>query len=157
MWSISGYAPIQCMAFHQLQPRDMTAPITRGMSNALGRSLKDTTCRITRLHRLDFALSQTSPCFYVSTVRILKTHWEKEKLLLRSDFFFPTMLSILLENASSFSSISKLLSANSVWILVGWFNATLTAKVIFNATLTAKVISWRSVTHICFLAFSHQY
>ena len=25
----------------------------------------------------------------------------------------------------------------------------------FNATLTAKVISWRSVTHMCFLAFSH--
>ena len=27
----------------------------------------------------------------------------------------------------------------------------------FNATLTAKVISWRSLTHMCFLAFSHQY
>ena len=27
----------------------------------------------------------------------------------------------------------------------------------FNATLTAKVISWRSVTHMCFLAFLHQY
>ena len=27
----------------------------------------------------------------------------------------------------------------------------------FNATLTAKVISWRSVTHMCFLAYSHQY
>ena len=27
----------------------------------------------------------------------------------------------------------------------------------FNTTLTAKVISWRSVTHMCFLAFSHQY
>ena len=27
----------------------------------------------------------------------------------------------------------------------------------FNANLNAKVISWRSVTHICFLAFSHQY
>ena len=26
----------------------------------------------------------------------------------------------------------------------------------FNATLTANVISWRSVTHKCFLAFSHQ-
>ena len=26
----------------------------------------------------------------------------------------------------------------------------------FNATLTAKVISWRSVTHISFLTFSHQ-
>ena len=27
----------------------------------------------------------------------------------------------------------------------------------FNATLTARVISWQSVTHMCFLAFSHQY
>ena len=27
----------------------------------------------------------------------------------------------------------------------------------FNSTLIAKVISWRSVTHMCFLAFSHQY
>ena len=27
----------------------------------------------------------------------------------------------------------------------------------FNATLTSKVISWRSVTHMCFLGFSHQY
>ena len=35
---------------------------------------------------------------------------------------------------------------------VGWF-----AVLEFNATLTAKVISWRSVTHMCFLAFSHQY
>ena len=26
----------------------------------------------------------------------------------------------------------------------------------FNATLTAKIISWRSVTHMCFLGFSHQ-
>ena len=27
----------------------------------------------------------------------------------------------------------------------------------FNATLTVKVISWQSVMHMCFLAFSHQY
>ena len=27
----------------------------------------------------------------------------------------------------------------------------------FSATLTARVISWRSVTHMCFLAFSNQY
>ena len=27
----------------------------------------------------------------------------------------------------------------------------------FNATLTAKVISWQSVMHMYFLAFSHQY
>ena len=36
--------------------------------------------------------------------------------------------------------------------LVGWL-----VVLEFNATLTAKVISRRSVTHICFLAFSHQY
>ena len=35
----------------------------------------------------------------------------------------------------------------SIWLVVSGF----------NATLTAKVISWRSVTHMCFLAFSHQY
>ena len=27
----------------------------------------------------------------------------------------------------------------------------------FNAILTAKIILWRSVTHMCFLAFSNQY
>ena len=36
--------------------------------------------------------------------------------------------------------------------LVGWL-----VVLRFNATLTAKVISWWSVTHTCFLAFSHQY
>ena len=36
--------------------------------------------------------------------------------------------------------------------VVGWL-----VVLEFNATLTAKVISWRSVTHMCFLAFSHQY
>ena len=35
---------------------------------------------------------------------------------------------------------------------VGWF-----VVLGFNSTLTAKVISWRSVTHMCFLAFLHQY
>ena len=37
--------------------------------------------------------------------------------------------------------------------LVGW----LVGCIGFNATLTAEVISWQSVTHMCFLAFSHQY
>ena len=37
-------------------------------------------------------------------------------------------------------------------IEVGWL-----VVLEFNATLTAKVISWRSVPHMCFLAFSHQY
>ena len=34
---------------------------------------------------------------------------------------------------------------------------TLVVVLGFNATLTARVISWQSVTHMCFLAFSHQY
>ena len=37
---------------------------------------------------------------------------------------------------------------SSIWLLV---------ELEFNATLTAKVISWQSVTHMCFLAFSHWY
>ena len=40
----------------------------------------------------------------------------------------------------------------SVWVGLIWL-----IVLGFNATLTAKVISWRSVTHMCFLAFSHQY
>ena len=34
MRSISGYASIWCIFFHQLQPRDSMAPITRGLLNA---------------------------------------------------------------------------------------------------------------------------
>ena len=33
-------------------------------------------------------LSQTSPCFYVSAVQILKTLWKKEKLLVVNNFSF---------------------------------------------------------------------
>ena len=33
MRSTSGYASIWCILLHQLQPRDMMAPITRGMPN----------------------------------------------------------------------------------------------------------------------------
>ena len=38
------------------------------------------------------------------------------------------------------------------FLCVGWL-----VVLGFNTTLTAKVISWRSVMHVCFLAFSHQY
>ena len=44
-------------------------------------------------------------------------------------------------------SLGQILDSQCSWLVV----------LGFNATLTAKVISWRSVTHICFLAFSHQY
>ena len=40
-----------------------------------------------------------------------------------------------------------------VLLKIGW----LLVLSVFSATLTVKVISWRSVTHMCFLAFSHQY
>ena len=45
-----------------------------------------------------------------------------------------------LDNAKIFSSRT------------GWF-----VVLGFNATLTAQVILWQSLTHKCFLAFSHQY
>ena len=40
---------------------------------------------------------------------------------------------------------------------LGSLNYWLLAVLRFNATLTAKVVSWQSVTHMFFLAFSHQY
>ena len=42
---------------------------------------------------------------------------------------------------------NKMLTTDKGWLVV----------LGFNATLTAKIISWRSVTHMCFLALSYQY
>ena len=69
-----------------------------------------------------------------------KTENDCGKILVTEPFLlFPQRFSILLSLLFSFF--------NSIYLTSGWF----------NATLTAKVISWRSVTHMCFLAFSHQY
>ena len=38
------------------------------------------------------------------------------------------------------------------WAIFGWL-----VELGLNAILTPKVISWRSVTHMCFLAFSNQH
>ena len=64
-------------------------------------------------HRL--TLSKTSPGFYVSAVQVfLKTPWEKEKLLVTSNFsFFSTVFSIRLGNFMSFSSNLKSSSEKS--------------------------------------------
>ena len=60
-------------------------------------------------------LSQTIRGFYVSAIyKTSETPWEKEKLLVTSNFFpFPTVFSIHFENFMPFSSNSKLSSANS--------------------------------------------
>ena len=59
-------------------------------------------------------LSQTSPGFNMSAVQDLKTLWEKEKLLVRSNFSFsPTVFSTFVENFLPFSSNLKLSSAKS--------------------------------------------
>ena len=47
----------------------------------------------------------------------------------------------------SFVDVSKWVSMEKGWLVVMGF----------NTTLIAEVISWQSVTHMCFLAFSHQY
>ena len=53
---------------------------------------------------------------------------------------------IIISHPSNELSFRKHLERASLLVVLG-----------FNATLTSKVISWRSVTHMCFLAFSHQY
>ena len=58
-------------------------------------------------------LFQTSPGCYMSAEQLLKTLWEKQKLLIASNTPFSTMFSILSENFLPFSSNLKLLSANS--------------------------------------------
>ena len=39
-------------------------------------------------------LSQTSPGFYMSAVKVFRKHWLKEKLLLISKFSFPTVYTL---------------------------------------------------------------
>ena len=54
MRSSSGYASIWCIFFHQLQPRDSMAPITRGLPNGYTRAM-------------DYFLSHNNPCFQHNT------------------------------------------------------------------------------------------
>ena len=46
-------------------------------------------------------LSQTSPGFYMSAVQVLKTLWEKEKLLIKSNFSFSHCVFYLFEELSA--------------------------------------------------------
>ena len=123
----------------------------------------------------------------VCCIVLLKTLWEKEKLLETSNFsfshsvFYPFgKLSAIFINFQivvckifefgriynfSFGKGLKLGIAEQMIkslihiITLTHYQMTNFRLVVlgFNATLTAKVISWRSVTHMCFLAFSHQY
>ena len=58
-------------------------------------------------------LSQTSPGFHMSAVQVLKTLWEKEKLLVISNFSFSTVFSAYLMSFLPFSSNLTLSSVNS--------------------------------------------
>ena len=52
---------------------------------------KDLYCRLVEnkdLNGKELTLSQTSPGFYVCSTSLLKTLWEKEKLLITNNFFF---------------------------------------------------------------------
>ena len=59
-------------------------------------------------------LSLPNPGFYASVKPCGKTLWEKEKLLVTSNFSFSTVFSNLMEKLLPSSSNSKLLSANSL-------------------------------------------
>ena len=89
-------------------------------------------------------------------IRVENTVRKGEICLLQGISLFLIMFSTAIYNSSASKCgivwwWIKLSSANC-YGLVGWL-----VVLGFNATLTAKVISWRSVTPMCFLAFSHQY
>ena len=71
----------------------------------------------------DLTVSQTSPCFYVSAVKVFwKLLWEKMKLIVRSNFSFSHSVFYLLGEFSLIFMNSKLSSANSVWMVGCWFD-----------------------------------
>ena len=60
MRSTSGYASIQCILLHQLQPRDFMAAVTRGMPNdevrcryGIGRVVTNVSYALTKLQLTD--------------------------------------------------------------------------------------------------------
>ena len=57
--------------------------------------------------------SQTSPVFYIFAVQVLKTLWEKEKLLVKSNFSFSHSIFLLFGELSAIFTKFKLKSANS--------------------------------------------
>ena len=98
----------------------------------------------------------------------LKTVWEKEKLLVTQFLLFLQVFNRLVlltcKNQGLFgkwltlSQTSPDFDVSAVQVFWKHYGRKSWLIVLgFNTTLTAKVISWRSVTHLCFLAFSHQY
>ena len=75
---------------------------------------------------------------------------EKEIMLITSIFASVFFLDVSQKGCPYIQVVKR--QAHLAKGLVGWM-----AVLGFNATLKARVISWRSVKHMCFLAFSHQY
>ena len=110
-----------------LLPYYIALPYTiNNLTTALGRILFSSVVKGMVIRA--FTLSQTSPVFFrVCTACLLKTLWEKEKLLVTSNFSFshrvfkqlraispfPTVFSTCLEKVLPFSSNLKLSSATS--------------------------------------------
>ena len=92
---------------------------------------------------------------------IFKTLREKKKMLVTRIFSFSNNFSILWYTNLVFWLTFNLLSVNTFSLdkvkilLSGKFGQLVVLG--FHATLTAKVISWRLVTPMYLLSFSHQY
>ena len=89
----------------------------------------------------------------VCSISLLKTLWGKRKIGCDGQFLLFPQCFQPFQNYSLKIILYKLFQFESLKFVV-WERLVALG---FNATLTAKVISWRSVTHMSFLAFSHQY
>ena len=98
--------------------------------------------------------------YHIEEKSFRKILWKKVKLLKMSNFTFihNVFFAICILKIATFH-LSSAASLNLGWSQNGVLgNGSIVVVVLwFNATLTAKVISWRSVTHMCFLAFLNQY
>ena len=90
------------------------------------------------------------------------TKYTKNELHSHTSVYFQELIALIksmpYDKISQFLKLKDGYAGNQQWfrknivLNTGWLVVW-----VFNATITAMVISWRLVTHMCFLTFSHQY
>ena len=109
----------------------------------------------------NLTLSQTSPGFTCLQYKPFENTVGKGEIARKQAIFnFTTLFYTQLEFSPPFSSSSKLSFANSFSLeesKICCLGNKISIFLSFSKGLIAKVIFWQTVTHMCFLAFSHQH